>query len=62
MTVMPADAYGNGGQVSIAFAVAPDPNEKKGIGGIGAVPWWAALLLLVPAYGRSARRGLGRRD
>jgi serine protease len=61
VTVMPADAYGNGAQVNFAVSVTPDPNAKKEFGGIGAVPWWAALLLLVPAYARSSSRALGRR-
>jgi serine protease len=59
VTVMPTDAYGNGTPVNFTITVAPDPNAKDGGG--GALPWWLAVLLLVSAGLRTARRGLSPR-
>jgi serine protease len=56
VTVTPTDAYGNGTPVNFTISVAKDPNAKDG--GIGALPWWSVLLLLVPAGNRRSRRRL----
>jgi hypothetical protein len=50
VTVMPTDAYGNGVPVTFAIDVAKDPNAKEG--GLGALPGWLAVLLLLPALRR----------
>jgi hypothetical protein len=59
VTIMPADAYGNGTPVNFTITVAADPNAKDGGG--GALPWWLALLLLALAGVRTTRLGLPRR-
>ncbi len=58
VTIMPTDTYGNGTPVNFTISVAKDPNAKDG--GIGALPWWLALLLLVPAVRRVSGRRVSR--
>ncbi len=59
VTVVPTDAYGNGTPVNFTISVAKDPNAKDG--GIGALPWWLAPVLLASVGLRASRRRVAER-